>query len=79
MVYRFLIINHKTIYERGVMERNMILERRRFEWFILFKTLCIFLNPSCCRGKELDLYGLRPGSSTCVTKEIAAEVSLILV
>ena len=35
MVYRFLIINHKTIYERGVMERNMILERRRFEAFLI--------------------------------------------
>ena len=35
MVYRFLIINHKTIHERGVMERNMILERRRFELFLI--------------------------------------------
>ena len=37
MVYRFLIINHKTIYERGVMERNMILERRRFETFFIIQ------------------------------------------
>ena len=35
----------------------------------------LFRYSFCCRGKELDLYGVRPGSSTCVTKEIAAEVS----
>ena len=43
MVYRFLIINHKTIYERGVMERNMILERRRFEAFLIISQLYVFL------------------------------------
>ena len=45
MVYRFLIINHKTIYERGVMERNMILERRRFEAFLIiilrYSVICL--------------------------------------
>ena len=29
MVYRFLVINHKSLEDRGVMERCQILERRR--------------------------------------------------
>ena len=29
MVYRFLVINHKSLADRGVMERCQILERRR--------------------------------------------------
>ena len=52
------------------MERNMILERRRSE---NLNDLTLG-SASCYRGKELDLYGVRPGSSTCMTREIAAEV-----
>ena len=71
MVYKFCVINHKSLHDRGMLERNQILERRRFgpcnPKQYLFSLFVV-------RGSELDLYMVRIGSSTCVTKEIAAEV-----
>ena len=46
MVYRFCVINHKSLHDRGMLERNQILERRRLGKIIEFleKYFALFLH-----------------------------------
>lgn len=69
MVYKFCVINHKTLEDRGMLERNQILERRRSV------LRCVVpLSGVLRRGKELEGVGPRVGSSTSLTASIASVV-----
>ena len=69
MVYKFCVINHKTLEDRGMLERNQILERRRSV------LRCVVpLSGMLRRGKELEGVGPRVGSSTSLTASIASVV-----
>ena len=64
MVYKFCIINHKSIHDRGMLERNQILERRRL--FVFCALLCkyFFLNKNIFQYKtffiQLQGHGAGP-------------------